>query len=441
MQSNLYKEAKQYYHQLVPDREDGLVLLALFQQYEDREFSEEQIIDVITRVYLDLGHENKRMAYERNNQIVHRLQEFFLWRDRNRKIYRFKKYGEEFCKRIGKRLAETYSPAKIKRIFNYLLDTFLKSLTTKGEDFNTWVEDHFNARSNELAEQIEILDQQVSESVKEFKVKFKTQHVNILKLIDTVSKGLEIIKAHAADLTNAFQTTYDIDEQIQTILESANAFPFLDNIRKVQHYNNQVRTHLEQISVRIDKIKPQIREFIFDFNQRELDRKTDRFIHYLLDHSTYQRSGIQKRMELPPSVPPFMIRRDDSISRFYIVSSRDLLPKPPISIAVRQINEEKKQEMIINNQRILHLKNRVVFWTNVAKSRIQETGSLDFSILFFEILKEEQGNLFVPVRTAQRILKYCKDKVIYQINIQTEAETDRHYQHISLWKMNIRKIS
>ncbi|MGN6637586.1 MAG: hypothetical protein ACTHJ8_01640, partial [Mucilaginibacter sp.] len=111
--SDLYKEAKLHYHQLVPDREDGLILLALYQKYGDHEFSEDQIIDVITRVFVDLGRENKRMAYERNNQIIHRLQEFFLWRDRNRKLYRFKKYGEEFCRRINKRLSESYSPAKI----------------------------------------------------------------------------------------------------------------------------------------------------------------------------------------------------------------------------------------------------------------------------------------------------------------------------------------
>ncbi|MET3977436.1 hypothetical protein ABIB62_000002 [Mucilaginibacter sp. UYP25] len=439
--SDLYKEAKQHYHQLVPDREDGLILLALYQQYEDREFTEEQIIDIITQVFVDLGRENKRMAYERNNQIIIRLQEFFLWRDRNRKIYRFKKYGEEFCKRINKRLAESYSPAKIKRIFNYLLDSLQKSKTAEGQNFNTWVDDHFNARSNELAEQIEILDQQVGESVKEFKVKFKAQHVNIVRLIDTVMKGLEIIKAHAAELTNAFQTTYDIDEHIQSILESADAFPYLDNIRKVQHYNDHVRAHLEQISMRIDKIKPQIREFIFEFNQRELDRKTDRFIHYLLNHSSYQRSGGQKKLELPEAVPPFLVRRSDTAARFYIVSSRDLLPKPPVKPPVREIDQVRKAEMITHNEQLLYVKKRISFWSELAMALIRDEGTLDFSPLFFRILAEEQGNLLIPVRTAQRVVKLCRDRSLFHISVRPEPDVNAQFKHLSLWKMNIRRIN
>ena len=439
--SDLYKEAKQHYHQLVPDREDGLVLLALYQQYGDKEFTEDQIIDVITRVFMDLGRENKRMAYERNNQIILRLQEFFLWRDRNRKLYRFKKYGEEFCKRINKRLAESYSPAKIKRILNYLLDSLQKTLHNSDENFNTWVEDHFSARNNELAEQIEILDQQVGESVKEFKVKFKAPHVNIIRLIDTVSKGLEIIKAHAAELINAFQTTYDIDEHIQGILEGPDAFPYLENLRKVQLYNEQVRAHLEQISIRIDKIKPQIREFIFEFNQRELDRKTDRFIHFLLDNATYQKSGTQKRLELPSNVPPFVTGNHDAAARFYIVPSRDILPKPPVKPVARQVDEVRKKEMIADNQKLLDRKKRIILWTDHAMNLIREEGQVDFSQLFFHILKQEQGNLIIPVRTAQRVVKLCRDRSLFQIGIRPEPETDAQFQHLTLWKMNIRRIS
>lgn len=439
--SDLYKEAKQHYSQLVPDREDGLILLALYQQYQEREFTEEQIIDIITRVFVDLGHESKRMAYERNNQIIIRLQEFFLWRDRNRKIYRFKKYGEEFCKRISKRLAETYSPAKIKRIFNYLLDSLLQSKITDGQNFNTWVEDHFNARSNELAVQIEILDQQVGESVKEFKIKFKTQHLNIVRLIDTVMKGLEIIKAHAAELTNAFQTTYDIDEHIQGILEGNDAFPYLDNIRKVQHYNDQVRAHLEQISMRIDKIKPQLREFIFEFNQRELDRKTDRFIHYLLDHASYQRAGGQKKLELPDGISSFLARRSDTAARFYIVSVRDLLPKPPVKPPVREIDQARKADMIAHNQQLLDVKKRISFWAELAMATIRDEGALDFSALFFRILAEEQGNLLIPVRTAQRVIKLCRDRSLFHISVWQEPEVNAQFKQLSFWKMNVRRIS
>jgi hypothetical protein len=215
----------------------------------------------------------------------------------------------------------------------------------------------------------------------------------------------------------------------------------LENIRTVQHYNEQVRAHLEQISIRIDKIKPQIREFIFEFNQRELDRKTDRFLHYLLDRSSYQKSGTQKRLELPEAVPPFLVRRSDTAARFYIVSLRDLLPKPPIKSPIREIDQVKKREMITHNEHLLYVKNRIRYWTELAMTAIRDDGTLDFSQLFFRMLSEEQGDLVIPVRTAQRVVKLCRDKSLFHIGIRPESVTDLHFQNISLWKMNIRRIS
>jgi|GEM_PF-4538812 len=41
---DLYSEAKPRYYQLIPNREDGLILLALYQKYQKQEFTEDQII-------------------------------------------------------------------------------------------------------------------------------------------------------------------------------------------------------------------------------------------------------------------------------------------------------------------------------------------------------------------------------------------------------------
>lgn len=94
-QIDLYSEAKPRYYQLIPNKEDGLIILALYQKYEKQEFTEEQIIEVINKVLSDLGNSGQREEHNRNNNIILRLQEFFLWRDRKRKVYGFKNYGED----------------------------------------------------------------------------------------------------------------------------------------------------------------------------------------------------------------------------------------------------------------------------------------------------------------------------------------------------------
>ncbi|WBV56352.1 hypothetical protein PFY10_19375 [Chryseobacterium daecheongense] len=72
--------------------------------------------------------------------------------------------------------------------------------------------DYFNSRSTELAQQIEILDQQVSESVDDFRFQIKQPQANILQVIETISTGLDHIKKHVHELTTGFQITYDIDD-------------------------------------------------------------------------------------------------------------------------------------------------------------------------------------------------------------------------------------
>ncbi len=92
---DLYSEAKPRYYQLIPNKEDGLIILALYQKYEKPEFTEDQIIQIINKVLTDLGGSGQREDNNRNNTIILRLQEFFLWRDRKRKVYGVKNYGEE----------------------------------------------------------------------------------------------------------------------------------------------------------------------------------------------------------------------------------------------------------------------------------------------------------------------------------------------------------
>lgn len=435
---DLYFEAKPRYHQLIPNKEDGLVLLALYQTYQQTEFTEEQIINIIHRVYTDLGKSGQRTEYERNNNIVLRLQDFFLWRDRKRKVYGFKKYGEEFCLKIHKRLSESYHPAKIERLFKELLDTLQLSLQKEPPELLIWIDDHFDQRSIELALQIEILDQQVSEAVNDFRKQIKQPQTDVLQLIEMISMGLDNIKQHAHELTSGFQFTYDIDDLLQDMLKKPENFSLLTPINQVLKYNKDVRNHLDQVSIRIDKIKPRIREFIFEFNQRELDRKTEQFIDYLLDNTTYTRKeNLSKRLVFPAGVEPIQIKSETSIPRFYIVQEKDFAQKAPIKSTARTIDAERTQIMLEKSKLRLELKNKVMAWVNTAVAIVEETGKLEFSPFFFNILTSEDGNLNIAVKTAQRVIKQCSNRRIYQIEIDENEYHDPFYLNLSLWNMTI----
>ncbi len=433
---NLYREAKDQYEKLIPGKNDGLILLSLYAKYKDKDFTEENIITIINKVFKDQGNENFRTD-NRNNTIILRLQESFLWRNETKRTYQFKKYGLELCQNIEKRLIEKYNPAKIKRFF----DELHKSLTENIEeekDFNEWIEDHFNLRMPELVSQIEILDQQVNESVNDFKINIKSENQNIVDTLKEIEIHLEVIKEQAFELKNAFQVSYEIDEALTGILQKPDSYDYIENIQKVQKFHDNSRSQLEQVSKRIEKIKPRIREFIYDFNKQDFDRKTNKFIDYLLENSLVKKEGSVKRIQLPDNLLGLKVKLTEHLPIFNIVPTREISYKLPMEVSNRQIDFTKRQVLLDKTNKWKQDKERILYWTNIAFKELEENGTLVFAPLFFKIIDNDE--LPIAVKTAHNILRRStKFKQKYKIDINRNAVNHTAIKSISLWQMTIQK--
>ena len=439
---NLYREAKNYYNKLIPEKIEGLIILSLYQKYGENEFNEAQIIHIIETIFRDLGQESSRTENERNNNIILSLQDYFLWRDELSKLYHFKSYGLDFCRRINKRLHEGYSPATIKRWFDELYNT-LQNLKNIDGGFSRWIVDYFEIKHTLLAEQIEILDQRVIESVKQFKKEIKADDEikNIVQVLENIELRLELIKQQATELKKAFQTTYDIDDVLTEILQEYETELYLAEIQRVSRFNDNVRSQLEQVSKRIDKIKPRIREFIYDFNQRDFDRKTERFIYFLLNCSKNEKdSNLKKILSLPTGVPPKLIGESDQLPRFTLISLKEISPRLPIVISKRVVDDNKRLELVEKTRLWLLEKEKITYWTNLAIQGVYNEGMLDFSPFFFRILSEEKGNIAIGVKIANRVLKNSLNNKDFTVDIQQEIIRDKSFPNITLWKMKIWKI-
>lgn len=438
---HLYREAKDAYHRLIPEKEDGLILLSLYERFGEGDFNEEQINAVIDRTLKDLGIDSSRNEYTRNSKIIIRLQDFFLWRDETNKTYHFKPYGLNFCERLQKRLKESYTPATIKRWFDSLYKELQELREVEG-GFAHWIEDHFNLRSGTLAEQIEILDQQVSESVKEFKWQIKQEHPEggIHRVLQGIEMQLDTIKQQARELQDAFHTTYDLDDVLTEMLEKQEVGDDLEELTRVSTFNSQVRVHLEQVSNRIDKIKPRVREFIYDFNQRVFDRKTGKFLDFLLQYSTAERNVSNVRVIRPPEgVPLYRVSLNTEPPKFVSVPLREIGPRKPVKSPVRTVDKERQQTFLQQAQVRQKENDRIRYWSDYAFRQIETEGQLDFSPLFFRILKEENGNLHIALRTAQRLLKRSMKNPQFTIDIQKEKQGDQAFPQHTLWKLHIHK--
>lgn len=438
---NLYHEAKSNYDLLVPEKAEGLILLSLYEKWGNGEFTEPQINDTIDKVYRDLGRQSNRNAFDRNSAIILRLQEFFLWRDELKKNYRFKGYGEEFCKKIKERLENRYNPAEIKRLFDSLYLELLRHLDDNELGFSIWYKEQFKRRTTDIVNQVEILDQQVSESVREFRSKIKNSELDLFKLMEEIEISLDLIKQYAVQLKEAFQSTYDIEYKLQDLIAAPNTQDSIGSINDVLNFYSDIRSQLEQVSDRIDKIKPRIREFIYDFNQRDFDRKTVLFLQTLLASSTSTKNDKGKRIiNLPFGIPEFQIYGEINAPKFIIIPDKDITPKIPVEVTTRVANQRRQEERIKAEEKRLWERKRILYWFNNIKQQVNNDGSLEYSNKFYEILKEENNNLLIPTKLTSKIIRELSRDKRFKVIIHQEETSNTLFKNTRLWKMQIRKL-
>jgi hypothetical protein len=434
---DFYREAKLNYTHIVPLREDGLVLFYLYEKmergdYANDEFTEAEILSAIEHVYADVkGDLVRRNEYERNNDTIIRLQEFFLWRNEKKKLYSFKSYGIEFCKNIRDQLAKYYSPTEIKAIFDSLI-LALKQHEPTEDSFLNWVKIHFDIRSAELSRQIEILDQQVGDSVKTFRTRIIAENSDVHQVINDAMESLKLIKTNSDEFRNAFHGTYEIEDALLNIQQKLIVSDDTAvKIRKVREFIRRIRNNLELVSKRIDQIQPRLREFIHDFNQRDFDRKTELFLKHLLKSAIADKAAAANQ--------DLKIIRED-VPVFTILLRRNLGIARPVEFTVRKVNAEKREQSLDTIKKKRFIRQQVLYWLNNIQKEIIEKGELDFTGVFFNMLKQETDHrLTIAVKVSHKIvLKYAKDPV-FIVNIEKIIMRDNKNTSVGTWKMTIKK--
>lgn len=438
---NLYREAKYQYELIVPEQIEGLVLLSLFDQFGSESFKEEQINVIIDRVHRDLGKSTQRTEYDRNNSIILKLQEFYLSRDESKKQYQFKTFGRQFCENIKERLLSVYNPAKIKRLFDGLLVDLNRYLETTGYSLDLWFDEHFIRIFPEITAHVEILDQQVSQSVREFRKIIKNGQENIHALLDDVIMRLDGIKGQANELKEAFSSTYEIDSKLEEAMIGGIHDADTQKIHQVFAFNGSIRGQLEQISTRIDQIKPKVREFIYEFNQRDFDRKSAMFLHLLMKKSNTGKNEAGKRViNLPINIPDFQIGDQASLPRFVVVPEKDITPKLPAEATIRSVDIVRQKEMIELAKIKVWERGRVSYWIKEIMERLNQTTKLDYGLMFFEILQKENSKLNIPIRVTSKVVRELPKRKEYKIKVSQEIVRHVLYPSITIWKMSIQKV-
>jgi len=432
---NLYNEIDKEYENLIPLKQEGLVLFHLYQKQKDgdigKQFSEDEIIKSLREVRYDL----KTYQKEQFNQTVKYYQKYFLWRDEKNRLYRFKPFTKKWCRLIENILEETFNPTQLQKEFLFL------SNTLNEQTFEEWYNTVFDSYSQRVETQINALYIQIDRLVVDFRRQISKEHAYDLNALKTIVDTLEDIRSKTEELNNAFSGAHDIQNKLlksNIITEDA----LLNKQRThVLSFFQEVRGNLKIISKRIDSVKPRLNEYIRNINRHDFYIRFKRFFNHLLEKSTVERGkirfpeGISSIPIRYTQQPKFIIVKENfdgaSLSQFKTAKS-----KAPA------INDVETENRFHIEKGKIEVQKRINLYLLDLDSQLTTSREINFSDFFFKVLKKEDGNIRICVKLAHKTMsKYNRDINTFGISISNELVSIPEYPMIKIWKTIIyRKV-
>jgi hypothetical protein len=430
---NLYNEIEKEYENLIPFKQEGLVLFHLYQKQKDgdikKEFSEDEIIKSLRETRYDLKTNQK----EQFNQTVKYFQKYFLWRDEKNRLYRFKPFAKKWCKLIENILEESFNPTQLQKEFLFL------SNTLNEQTFIEWYNTVFESYSQRVDTQINALYIQVDRLVVDFRRQISNEHTYDLNALKTIVDTLETIRSKTEELNNAFNGAHDIQNKLlrsNIITEDV----ILNKQRaNVLSFFQEVRGNLKIISKRIDSVKPRLNEYIRDINRHDFYIRFKQFFSNILEKSRLEKGKIC----FPDKIPIIPIR-DIQTPRFLIVKENfdgaSLSKFKTVKSKVPAINDvETENRFSIEKERIV-IQKRINDYLFDLESRLKTRREVNFSDFFYEVLKKENGNIRICVKLTYKALsKYHRDINSFGISISNETVSISEFPTSKIWKTIIYK--
>jgi len=422
------------YKLLFPPKDVGMAIIEIYEGikndfYENQKFTEADLHDAFAKVCRT----NDRYPKELYSAHIMDLQEYFLDYDQQSQKYFFKDYAYKFCEHAKNTLKGAFNPTRIQKICT-LLTNSLRSKQTD-EDLIFWLTDEFNKYEPDLREQIDFLDRQISNALDQLKQRTVIEKGSFINILITTNESLSLSQSHVRELRSAYAET----RMIREILNGKNTgnAEIGKLIREVLFFIRYINDRLNSIDKKLDRIQPKIRQLFSSLNKPAFNAKVERFITYLLEKSVIEYVDAQKTIIFPDGIVCPTLRY--STPNFTIISKdKELFPAKP----------KQRKHYIQNNAEIEgNRKKAITFlkdidtaqkWQHYILSEINLRNYINLSETFFSIARQTNSSLAVTV--LFNTIKQISRMPSMQLETARELYTDNEFKHITLWKMEVRKL-
>ena len=404
------------YLALFPEEREGIVIIHLYEgivagRYENNRFTGDEIHRLFEATMTANEKENLYVKSYNKNRIL-RLQKFFLSYDEETRTYTFQEYGISFCKTAKDTLEGSFKPTKIKIICAELKAKLEASLGSESA-LKNWFEIHFEHYQPTLKKHIDFLDRQIDEAVTKLRKDTLAVNLKPLKLLRTVSDDLTEVHKKNEELRTAFEETNAIS-LILTDIDS-NSREILDYIENKIDFFDGIQRRLRGTDRRLNRIQPKIKQLFAAFRNPEYSAQTDKFICFLLKHSTLERIKYDKEIIFPKEVPSLKVKFHRPK---YILFNRDKELFPTKSKSRKKyepdLAAEKESQAILD--KALDDFDTVENWVNRIFAELKTSKKLNLSEAYFRILKDV-SDFSIATKAFFKVLDLCYASEDYKVKI------------------------
>ena len=436
---DFYTEVQKNYKALFPKKEEGMVLFLLYQKIKDgtieKTFSHETLIDTIEEVTFDLnGKVNRNNSPARNNDTIQILLQFYLLRIS--KGYSLRIFAEDFCKLLENELDARFNPSQIETQFIMFNNALLDAIGSE-KTFLIWYSDFFDKNKNQIRKQIEILHNDVDRTINELNILYSSEATDFLTKLKEMDIKVQSLSIDAKKLSAVFVYTDRIVDVLNEHYETPDSFahhsePFRKRRKAIRVFFSELTSALQEVSFTIDKIKPQLQRLYGSFEQRDLDRKLEKFVDYVFKNSSVEKNEMNKEeIRLPNSVEYKFLVMDKSKLLYPIQMDFMSLPYDEgknsfFDPTEHQRQFEKAQDLLNQNQKALLYYNQFLNELNVKHQ-------ICYDEYLFDLL-EKEGSIEIALKTTHLILRKINSDDRYKITMSNSFKSPSSNPNLAIWE-------
>ena len=422
---------------LYPPPQAGLAILTLYQKVKagsflNSRFKESDIYSAFEASKMLIGEEEyDRLPQTKFNNMISDLQVYFLRYDADEQVYSLKDYASAFCRQAEETLYANFNPTKIELICNDLRSK-LEACKTD-DDITTWIDTYFDSLKPVLKVQIDQLERQVDQSVKDIRATTQLENASILETLKEIDHKLDTTRAHNEELRSAFREMKSINRLLDSHCHQIDDRVLFEKITDVKKFFPELKYTLNLIDKRLDRIQPKLRQFFSMLNKPTFSVRAEKFLKFLLAHSTAEAN---RPVELPAGIPVYCFSGNKA--NFTIFERKSLMP----STSKPRLNYEsdfaEREQGTALPRKQLGILDETQLYLDLILAEAAMT-PVFFSNWFFKIVSSKNGDIEAATHVTYALIRHAQRNRHVKVDTGTVKKYHPDYPSLSIWEMTIQQ--